>query len=433
MKIIWAVILALLASTGFVFLTGGETAVSGRTTATSSTSPDASSAANAAGRSISMRRPASRQAEPAPRPAPGAESQSAPTAETAAEPDDAGTPARDAAAPIDAAANTPANAPAEVDSAGAAPAETADVARSAPDAAAEQRTEPAPPADEPDRSAASAIFERSEPAFVEDDTAPRTTEAEDAGAAGDEPAQVKAALTNPDDSIGSFVTGSDGSAEPADAPDEGTPSAEDVAALFSGGSDGSGDTANADASRDAAAPADGATLDTAEAADDTEAAGAYTLEGGTLEIEGGRWTIEGSGTEADPYVVPWDLLDAAQDSYEPRLDKDTIPAWARYLDGKTVAIAGYLLMPMGGGTAKDLLAMRNQWDGCCIGTPPTPYSAVEVTLAQPIDTFSSSTATRYGTVEGTFRVDPYLASGWLLGLYILENASVQGSRPADVP
>ena len=32
------------------------------------------------------------------------------------------------------------------------------------------------------------------------------------------------------------------------------------------------------------------------------------------------------------------------------------------------------------GEVNEALVMLNQWDGCCIGVPPTPYDAVEVRL-----------------------------------------------------
>ena len=64
--------------------------------------------------------------------------------------------------------------------------------------------------------------------------------------------------------------------------------------------------------------------------------------------------------------------------------------------------------------------MKNPWDGCCIGVPPTPYDAVEIALNHDVD-FGSS-AVGYGSVEGTLYVDPYVVDGWVLGVYIMEDA-----------
>ena len=63
--------------------------------------------------------------------------------------------------------------------------------------------------------------------------------------------------------------------------------------------------------------------------------------------------------------------------------------------------------------------MQNPWDGCCIGVPPTPYDAVEVKLAKAADNLMM---TGFGPVEGRFVTDPYIVSGWLLGLFLLEDA-----------
>jgi len=431
MKLILAAVLALFASTVVVFATSGnDRSAASQTTATNTGSADASAPDSA---SISVRREAPNPAENT-APAPAEDTPAEPAASANA------TPATEAAAKQ--ADTTPPAAPAET-----APAEPAP-------------SEPAP--SEPEQAKAASILAADEPEFAESGTESATDSASENDASVEtKPAQVTAALTNPDDTIGSFVTAPENTAEnttantsaaannasqrdasqgadnqtpaPANTQDEPSGSAEDVAAMFSGETEAT-DEADSSATDADIPDTESADTETAETTAETETVGAYTIEDdNTLVIEGGRWTIEGSGTEADPYVVPWNLLDSAQDSYEPRLGKETVPAWAEYLDGKTVAIAGYLLMPMGGGTAKDLLAMRNQWDGCGLGTPPTPYTAIEVTLTQAVDTYSSPTSVSYGTVEGTFRVDPYITSGWLLGLYILENAAIKDARPAYVP
>ena len=69
-----------------------------------------------------------------------------------------------------------------------------------------------------------------------------------------------------------------------------------------------------------------------------------------------------------------------------------------------------------------ILLMRSEWDGCCIGVPPTPYDAIEVTLTDPVEGTAHIGGFYYGQLEGTFSVDPYLAGGWLLGLYLMDDA-----------
>ncbi|GJM18622.1 MAG: hypothetical protein DHS20C14_08350 [Phycisphaeraceae bacterium] len=166
---------------------------------------------------------------------------------------------------------------------------------------------------------------------------------------------------------------------------------------------------------------EGAGGEAGEAATDS-AAGTYeTLEDGSLLIEG-RIKVLGKGTKEKPYVVDWGVLTSAMRIYEPRKNKTEMPAWAEVFEGKRVRLTGYLLLPMTGTGSDELLVMQNQWDGCCIGVPPTPYDAVEVRLTESLDT--SRGAPGFGSIEGTFKTDPYIVSGWLLGLYLLEDAQM---------
>lgn len=145
---------------------------------------------------------------------------------------------------------------------------------------------------------------------------------------------------------------------------------------------------------------------------------------GGLEI-GGRWRVPGSGTETDPYVLRWDVLQSAMQIYNPRIGKTEPPAWSSALEGKWVAIEGYVVLPLAQQSSKEILLTLNQWDGCCIGVPPTPYDAIEVTLVEAIDGNAAIGAFYYGRLEGKFSVDPYLAGGWLLGLYLMEDAKLK--------
>ena len=73
---------------------------------------------------------------------------------------------------------------------------------------------------------------------------------------------------------------------------------------------------------------------------------------------------------------------------------------------------------------KAILLMRYMWDACCIGVPPTPYDAVEVRLSEPHEVKRGHTFS-YGTVQGLLKVDPYLVNNWLVGLYLMEEASLK--------
>ena len=152
----------------------------------------------------------------------------------------------------------------------------------------------------------------------------------------------------------------------------------------------------------------------------------------------GRWKVEGKGTAAEPYRIGWDLLTAVKRVYQPRRGKDKIPEWIMALNGKRVTIEGYTLLPVGATSLKEMLVMLNQWDGCCIGVPPTPFDAIEVNLrdkltSDPGKVFGQGGAVSYGRITGRFEVDPYLSQGWLLGLYLINDAEADLYGPAGSP
>lgn len=135
-----------------------------------------------------------------------------------------------------------------------------------------------------------------------------------------------------------------------------------------------------------------------------------------------RFMIRGRGTAEDPYIIPWDILVSASESYRPRLGKRVLPERVTMLAGKHVRLTGFLLFPMFTTSADELLIMRNQWDGCCIGIPPTPYDAVEVKVTEAVE--RRDMFVQYATIEGVMKVEPYVNRDWLLGLYVIDNARV---------
>lgn len=234
-----------------------------------------------------------------------------------------------------------------------------------------------------------------------DETAPADAEpaleaeagAEDAAAEPEAPAEIAVAVD-----------------EAAEAPEEAAAEA-GAPATVAGGSPEAGAPAEPVVSGDAPAP--------------------VVKEAGALVLNG-RHRIPGSGTEADPYVVDWDTLVSLESDYEPKVEgKTEIPAWVQALDDKHVAITGFIAFPFIAPTADECMVMLNQWDGCCIGVPPTPYDAVEVKLAEAIDLQSG--IVNYGTITGVFRTDPYLVNGWLIGLYVMEDAELSNAGGKNAP
>lgn len=144
----------------------------------------------------------------------------------------------------------------------------------------------------------------------------------------------------------------------------------------------------------------------------------------------GKYEIRGLGTPESPYRVSWECLASASESYMPRLQEREIPQRIALLHGKVLEIDGYQAFPLMVSETKELIVMLNQWDGCCIGVPPTPYDAIEVKLLEPAKRGGRHAAFNFGGVRGTFRVDPYLVENWLVGLYILDGARmVEGAKP----
>ena len=146
------------------------------------------------------------------------------------------------------------------------------------------------------------------------------------------------------------------------------------------------------------------------------------LPDGSISVDD-AWTIRGAGTPESPYEVSWEFLSSAQESYIPRLSENKIPARIAFLSGKRVRIAGYIAFPLVAQSAGECLLMLNQWDGCCIGIPPTPYDAVEVRLAKSISGWKRHSI-NFGAIEGTMKVEPYLVENWLVGLYLMEDARI---------
>ncbi len=189
--------------------------------------------------------------------------------------------------------------------------------------------------------------------------------------------------------------------------------------------------APAEAATAAATPADPAAAPaaTTPAADGKE----FTIRPSTMItrddgaiVADDRFVIKGKGTAAEPYEVTWEMLTSAEESYDPRLAKKQIPERIAMLDGKKVRITGYVAFPMYVVQPRELLAMLNQWDGCCIGVPPTPYDAIEVRLARAVG--DDARMATYGSVEGTFAIKPYVVGDWLIGLYMMENAELKPTQ-----
>lgn len=136
-----------------------------------------------------------------------------------------------------------------------------------------------------------------------------------------------------------------------------------------------------------------------------------------------KFLIRGDGSIEKPYEVTWELLTSVDAEFDPQAGKKQLPYRIAMLHDKYVKLGGFIAFPMNMQQPKELLLMLNQWDGCCIGVPPTPYDAIEVTLDKIVegeDRFSTT-----GGVVGKFQVKPYVVGDWLVGLYVMDRGSLK--------
>lgn len=137
-----------------------------------------------------------------------------------------------------------------------------------------------------------------------------------------------------------------------------------------------------------------------------------------------RFTVTGSGTKADPYVLPWALMMSASETFNPARAKEVLPERVTMFDGEWVRFEGSLAIPFAGRFVSEMLLMQHPWDGCCLGVAPTPYDAIEISLAAPIEH-----RPQFGVVTGKLKVDPFVDRNYLYGMYLMEGAGL--TRPAE--
>jgi hypothetical protein len=145
-----------------------------------------------------------------------------------------------------------------------------------------------------------------------------------------------------------------------------------------------------------------------------------------VKLIDGRYALKGDGSKEKPYEVTWEMLVSAQETYEPSAGKKKIPGRIMMLDGRYIKLTGYVAFPLAVSQPKELLSMLNQWDGCCIGVPPTPYDAVEVQLLDRV--IGENRQATYGVVQGRLTVKPYVVGDWLVGLYLMTDAEFRPTQ-----
>ncbi len=138
----------------------------------------------------------------------------------------------------------------------------------------------------------------------------------------------------------------------------------------------------------------------------------------------GRYRVTGRGTPEEPYTVTWALLKSAEEGYSPVVGKTEIPGWIEILGGMYVRIDGFMMNPTLEEEVGEFLLMKNSWDACCLGLPPTPYDSMEVALDRVVKMPELKHAR--ASVTGRLGVVPSLVAGrFLTGLYTLDDARAE--------
>jgi hypothetical protein len=140
-----------------------------------------------------------------------------------------------------------------------------------------------------------------------------------------------------------------------------------------------------------------------------------------------RFTIRGTGTQHDPYRIDWALLGSARETIDAAQGKLLAPEHIALLDGAWVAISGYYSPTVIADEVDELIISLDQWDGCCIGLPPTPFDCLRAELRNPLE-MRTQHLFRYGTITGQLSVSPFVIGSWLMGLYELKDATLEATR-----
>jgi len=148
----------------------------------------------------------------------------------------------------------------------------------------------------------------------------------------------------------------------------------------------------------------------------------HRIDARTIELAG-KYRVVGNGTEADPYIVSWELLLSASTTINAATGALEAPKWVMLLDGQWIEISAYYSTVVRKESVDELLLTLNRWDGCCIGLPPTPFDSIEAKLASPIR-LTGLHLTRFGTFRGQLTISPMHVAGFLLGLYRIEHATM---------
>jgi len=97
-----------------------------------------------------------------------------------------------------------------------------------------------------------------------------------------------------------------------------------------------------------------------------------------------------------------------------------VPAEFRALDGKTLTVRGFLIIPFIAEPLTEFYVGKHPWDTCCIGKPPTVFNSVAVRMAE--QSRLKNSRVWIVNLRGTFHVRPVHENDLLTELFSLTDA-----------
>jgi hypothetical protein len=125
------------------------------------------------------------------------------------------------------------------------------------------------------------------------------------------------------------------------------------------------------------------------------------------------------------YVVTDAGTGASEEEIAAAKQKDQIPAWARFYDGKKVALTGFLMpLKLENGMTPKFIMMRDITT-CCYGNVPNMNEYVIVTMTGPgIKPIQDVPV----VLTGTFRIAEKYENGYLSSIFQMDGEKFLGPR-----
>jgi hypothetical protein len=120
----------------------------------------------------------------------------------------------------------------------------------------------------------------------------------------------------------------------------------------------------------------------------------------------------------DPYLISWELLVSAEETYAPHQDSYEIPARISYLNGKHIRIAATSSPQRIERAHRSCFSCETCGTGAALAYRPRRTTRSKTSLKEPLSADDLAFA-NFGTLDGVLKVDPLVKGAWLLGLFVV--------------